>query len=179
MDHLQVTPAIPCEIAMSKVRANGLVISVAAGLSLFQSPDPYAVHGRGDGLPVFRDRNFHLAHLALASVEAGGALAFTSSGARLWSLGLLRRRARPYSRLRRRLGATDRFGDDSLGTLRIFEHTGERDVAERRVEQFGYPGLRALPRLGFRCGFGLRLTHLISFRKSTGLGRRLRLAFRL
>ncbi len=35
MDHLLVMPLTPFEIAMSKVWANGLVITVAAGLSLF------------------------------------------------------------------------------------------------------------------------------------------------
>ena len=35
MDHLLVMPVTPFEIAMSKVWANGLVITVAAGLSLF------------------------------------------------------------------------------------------------------------------------------------------------
>src|SRR5579862_896414 len=35
MDHLLVMPLTPAEIAMSKVWANGLVITVAAGLSLF------------------------------------------------------------------------------------------------------------------------------------------------
>ena len=35
MDHLLVMPVTPFEIAMSKVWANGLVITIAAGLSLF------------------------------------------------------------------------------------------------------------------------------------------------
>ena len=35
MDHLLVMPLTPFEIAMSKVWANGLVITVAAGLSLY------------------------------------------------------------------------------------------------------------------------------------------------
>jgi ABC-2 type transport system permease protein len=35
MDHLLVMPVTPFEIAMSKVWANGLVITVAAGLSLY------------------------------------------------------------------------------------------------------------------------------------------------
>jgi ABC-2 type transport system permease protein len=35
MDHLLVTPVTPFEIAMSKIWANGLVILVAAGLSLY------------------------------------------------------------------------------------------------------------------------------------------------
>jgi ABC-2 type transport system permease protein len=35
MDHLLVMPLTPFEIAMSKVWANGLVITIAAGLSLY------------------------------------------------------------------------------------------------------------------------------------------------
>jgi len=35
MDHLLVMPLTPFEIAMSKIWANGLVITVAAGLSLY------------------------------------------------------------------------------------------------------------------------------------------------
>ena len=35
MDHLLVMPLTPFEIAMSKVWANGLVITVAVGLSLY------------------------------------------------------------------------------------------------------------------------------------------------
>ena len=49
MDHLLVMPVTPFEIAMSKVWANGLVITLAVGLSLiwscvfsgFRSPDPF------------------------------------------------------------------------------------------------------------------------------------------
>ena len=35
MDHLLVMPLTPFEIAMSKIWANGLVIAVAVGLSLY------------------------------------------------------------------------------------------------------------------------------------------------
>ena len=46
MDHLLVMPLTPFEIAMSKVWANGLVITVAVGLSLYVSVQDGA--GRAD-----------------------------------------------------------------------------------------------------------------------------------
>ena len=70
MDHLLVMPLTPFEIAMSKVWANGLVITVAVGLSLYlvvrvlaacpdRRLDP-AVHGRRGDLPVLRLRHRHI-----------------------------------------------------------------------------------------------------------------------
>ena len=70
MDHLLVMPLTPFEIAMSKVWANGLVITVAVGLSLYlvvrtasRRPDRgvgAAVHGRRRDLSVFRLRHRHI-----------------------------------------------------------------------------------------------------------------------
>ena len=64
MDHLLVMPLTPFEIAMSKVWANGLVITIAAGLSLYlvvraiaRRSDrrvDSAVHARGRDLSVLR-----------------------------------------------------------------------------------------------------------------------------
>jgi ABC-2 type transport system permease protein len=68
MDHLLVMPLTPFEIAMSKVWANGVVIAVAVGLSLYlvvrlmlgipiAGSIPLFMEG---GLPVFRHCDRHL-----------------------------------------------------------------------------------------------------------------------
>ena len=89
MDHLLVMPVTPFEIAMSKVWANGLVITVAVGLvALHRRADAAghpdrrldpAVHGRRGDLSVLRDRDRHFSWhrraidaAAWVAVHAGG-----------------------------------------------------------------------------------------------------------
>ena len=85
MDHLLVMPLTPFEIAMSKVWANGLVITVAVGaVPLYRRagdarhPDrrlDTAVHGRRGDLSVFRHRDRHLSrHRGAVNAAARTAL---------------------------------------------------------------------------------------------------------
>ena len=70
MDHLLVMPLTPLEIAMSKVWANGLVITVAAALSLYLVVRTHArradrrinsaIHARRDDLSLLRLRHRHI-----------------------------------------------------------------------------------------------------------------------
>jgi ABC-type Na+ efflux pump permease subunit len=80
MDHLLAMPVSPFEIVMSKILANGLVIAIAVGLSVYLVVRVRAaVHGRRCALPVLRNGNRHIlgdhrSHHAAArtTVPAGG-----------------------------------------------------------------------------------------------------------
>jgi ABC-2 type transport system permease protein len=84
MDHLLVMPLTPFEIAMSKIWANGLVIIVAVGLSLY-----FVVHGLL-GIPIARSIPLFLFGVAIYLFFATAIGIFLATVARsMPQLGLL------------------------------------------------------------------------------------------